>query len=181
MTDQTDLKDETIIEIPVDEADMPLDPIAALNAENQILATEIETLKDKHLRLLADMDNLRRRTQREIADGKVYAVTNFARDLLSVSDNLSRALEAVETTHDIVALTEGVTLTSKELLTVLNRHGVKEISPVGEKFDPNFHQAMYEVPTEELAPGHVMQVAQTGFVIGDRVLRPALVGVSKKG
>lgn len=169
-----------VVEIEIPTENMPLDPIAALNAENQILSTEIESLKDKHLRLLADMDNLRRRTQREIADGRIYGITNFARDLLSVSDNLNRALEAVETTHDTKALTEGVTLTSKELLTVLNRHGVKEIIPVGEKFDPNFHQAMYEVPTDEAAPGIVMQVAQSGFIIGERVLRPALVGVSKK-
>jgi molecular chaperone GrpE len=170
----------TIVEIEVPTEDLPLDPIAALNAENQLLANEVELQKDKHLRLLADMDNLRRRTLREIADGRTFAVTNFARDLLSVSDNLNRALEAVETTHDTVTLIEGVTLTSKELITVLNRHGVKEINPVGEKFDPNFHQAMYEVPTDEVLPGHVMQVAQTGFVIGERVLRPALVGVSKK-
>ena len=88
------------IEIEVPTEDMPLDPIAALNAENQILASEIEALKDKNLRLLADMDNLRRRTQREIADGRVYGITNFARDLLSVSDNLGRALEAVDSTHD---------------------------------------------------------------------------------
>jgi molecular chaperone GrpE len=160
--------------------DVVFDPIAALNAENEILNAQVAEYKDKNLRLLADMENIRRRTLKEIADARTFAVTNFARDLLSVADNLGRAVEAAEGTSDIKPLLDGVNLTAKELLNVLSKHGVKEIIPVGEKFNPNHHQAMFEVPTDEMEPGTVMQVAQSGFVIGERVLRPALVGVSKK-
>jgi molecular chaperone GrpE len=141
--------------------------------------------KDKLLRTLAEMENLRKRTEREIADARVYAVSNFARDVLAVADNMHRALETVEAELNehadpkMKALIEGVELTERELMKVLEKHGVKKFSPEGEKFDPNMHEAMYEVPTTELPAGHVAQVMQAGYMLGERVLRPAMVGVSK--
>lgn len=141
--------------------------------------------KDKLLRTLAEMENLRKRTDREIAEARVYGVTGFARDVLAVADNMHRALATIDEELHVAsdpklkALIEGVELTERELLKVLETHGVKKFSPEGEKFDPNVHQAMYEVPTSELLPGHVAQVIQAGYMLGDRVLRPALVGVSK--
>jgi len=153
------------------------DPVATAEAER-------DDFKDKLLRTLAEMENLRRRTEREIADAKAYAVTSFARDLLGSADNLRRALESVpETTQSatdngLKALIEGVELTERELLKTLERHGVRKIDPQGEKFDPNLHQAMFEAPDVAIAKGLVSKVVQTGYKIGERVLRPALVGVS---
>ena len=141
--------------------------------------------KDKLLRTLADMENLRKRTDREIADARVYGVAGFARDVLAVADNMHRALATIDdelhaqSDPKLKAMIDGVELTERELHKVLEKNGVKKFSPEGEKFDPNVHQAMYEVPTSELPPGHVAQVIQAGYMLGDRVLRPALVGVSK--
>lgn len=141
--------------------------------------------KDRLLRALADMENLRKRTEREVADARQYGVTAFARDVLQVSDNMHRALDAIgqeladTTDSNVRALVEGVELTERELAKVLEKHGVKMFSPHGEKFDPNVHQAMYEVADGSAAPGTVAQVIQAGFMIGDRVLRPALVAVAK--
>ncbi len=139
--------------------------------------------KDRHLRALADMENLRKRTEREVADARFYGITAFARDVLAVADNMHRALEAVgpelRQAADAKALLEGVELTERELLKVLEKNGVKKFSPHGEKFDPNFHQAMYEVPDTDVSPGHVAQVMQAGYMLGERVLRPALVAVAK--
>jgi molecular chaperone GrpE len=154
--------------------------IEKLNAENA-------DLKDRVLRVLAEMENLRRRTEKEVADARVYAVTAFARDMLTVADNLARALESVPDEALAAAdgafkgLLEGVELTSRDLQSALGRHGVTKLEPQGEKFDPNFHQAMFEAPDESVPAGTVMQVVQSGWKIGDRVLRPALVGVSKGG
>lgn len=148
------------------------------------LQAERDDFKDKLLRTLAEMENLRRRTEREIADAKAYAVTSFARDMLGSSDNLRRALESLPAdalqTADAAAkaLHEGVELTERELLKTLERHGVRRIDPQGEKFDPNLHQAMFEAPDAEIAKGLVSKVVQVGYKIGERVLRPALVGVS---
>src|ERR671916_1214402 len=156
------------------------DPIAALEAEKA-------DLKDKLLRLMADMENLRRRTAREIADARTYAVANFARDMLNVADNVRRAIESVPAEASRTAegafkgLIEGIDLTERDLLKTLERHGVKRLDPQGQKFDPNLHQAMFEVPNPDVPNGTVVQVVQTGYVIGDRVLRPALVGVAKGG
>src|SRR5271169_6030360 len=141
--------------------------------------------KDKHLRTLAEMENLRRRTEREIADARIYGVAGFARDVLAVADNMHRALGTIgpelreQADAKVKAMIEGVELTERELLKVLEKYGVTKFSPVGEKFDPNVHQAMYEVPESDLPPGYVAQVIQAGYMIGDRVLRPALVGVVK--
>ncbi|MGH6760710.1 MAG: nucleotide exchange factor GrpE [Phyllobacterium sp.] len=155
------------------------DLLAPLMAENS-------ELKDQLLRLAAEMENLRKRTARDVHDARTYAVTNFAREMLSVSDNLRRALDAIPaeslaTDAGVKSLAEGVEMTERALLNGLERHGVKKIDPVGEKFDPNFHQAMFEVPNPDTPNNTVVQVVQSGFVIGDRVLRPAMVGVSKGG
>ena len=141
--------------------------------------------KDKLLRTLAEMENLRKRTEREVADARAYGVTGFARDVLAVADNMHRALETFgpelreQADAKLTALIEGVELTERELMKVLEKNGVKKFSPQGEKFDPNVQQAMYEVENSELPAGHVAQVIQAGYMLGDRVLRPALVAVVK--
>jgi len=161
----------------------PASPEAFLAGELTRVEAERDDLKDKLLRTLADMENLRRRTEREIGDAKAYAVTSFARDMLGSADNLRRGLENVPEsakTGDAAlnALIEGVELTERELLKTLERHGVRKIEPLGEKFDPNMHQAMFEAPDAETQKGMVSKVVQTGYKIGERVLRPALVGIS---
>jgi molecular chaperone GrpE len=131
------------------------------------------------------MENLRKRTQREVADARAYGIAGFARDILEIADNLQRALDAVPAEAraaadaGLTALIEGVELTERSLHRSLEKNGVKKFDPMGEKFDPNLHQAMYEVPDNSVAPGTVVQVIQTGYMIGERMLRPALVGVSK--
>lgn len=158
-----------------------------LAGENEELAKQNAELKDRALRMAAEMENLRRRTQREIADAKSYAVANFARDMLSVSDNMRRALDAIPAEAKgsddagFKALIEGVEMTERDMLAALERHGVKKLAPEGERFDPNFHQAMFEIPNPDVPNNTVVQVVQTGYVIGERVLRPAMVGVSKGG
>lgn len=157
-----------------------IDPVEAMAAENA-------DLKDRMLRLAADMENLRRRTQREVADAKTYSVANFARDMLGVSDNLRRAIEAVSDekresgSEEFKSLLEGVEITEKSMLSQMERHGVQKLEPEGEKFDPNFHQAMFEIPNTEVPNNTVLQIVQAGYQIGGRVLRPAMVGVSKGG
>jgi molecular chaperone GrpE len=141
--------------------------------------------KDKLLRTLAEMENLRKRTEREVAEARLYGIAGFARDVLAVADNMHRALETLgpelrnSADAKIKALIDGVELTERELLKVLEKNGVTKFTPTGERFDPNVHQAMYEVPDSEFPPGHVAQVIQAGYMIGDRVLRPALVAVAK--
>jgi molecular chaperone GrpE len=155
-----------------------IDPLAEAQRE----AAE---LKDKLLRTLAEMENLRKRTAREITDARLYGVTGFARDVLAVADNMHRALEAIDPElrergdAKVKALIEGVELTERELLKTLEKHGVRKFSPTGEKFDPNVHQAMFEMEHPGMPPGHVAQVIQAGYMLGDRVLRPAMVGVAK--
>jgi len=156
------------------------DPVAALTRE-------VAELKDKHLRSLAEMENLRRRTEREIIDGRLYGIAGFARDVLGIADNMRRALDAVDAeTREradagVKALLDGVELTERELQKMLEKNGIKKFEPLGEKFDPNLHQAMFEVPDPAVPAGIVAQVVQAGYKIGERVLRPALVGVSKGG
>jgi len=148
---------------------------------------ESAELKDKVLRTLAEMENLRRRTEREVADARTYGIAGFARDVLGIADNMQRALDAARqelggsTDPGVKTLLEGVELTERELLKALERNGVKRFDPQGEKFDPNLHQAMYEVPDASVPSGMVMQVVQPGYMIGERILRPALVAVSKGG
>jgi molecular chaperone GrpE len=156
------------------------DPIEVLKAENA-------DLRDRYLRLAAEMDNLRRRTERDVKDAKSYAIAGFARDMLGVSDNLRRALDAIPAEAKeageagLMALIEGVELTERSMLAAMERHGVKKLEPEGQKFDPNFHQAMFEIPNTDVPNNTVLQVVQAGYVIGERMLRPAMVGVSKGG
>jgi molecular chaperone GrpE len=151
------------------------------------LMKENEELKDRALRVAAEMDNLRKRTARDVHDARSYAIANFAREMLSVSDNLRRALEAVpadarsSAEAGFKALIEGVEITERSMLAALERHGVKKLYPEGERFDPNFHQAMFEVPNADVPANTVVQVVQPGYSIGERVLRPAMVGVAKGG
>ena len=153
----------------------------------EALTKELAEARDKTLRTLAEMENLRQRTRREVADSKIYGITGFARDVLDIADNLQRALDAVPAEAKaaadpgLKALMEGVELTERSLLNALEKNGVKKFDPQGEKFDPNFQQAMYEVPDASVPSGTVVQVVQAGYTIGDRVLRPALVGIAKGG
>lgn len=153
-------------------------------ADHERVAAEY---KDKLLRVLAEMENLRRRTEREIADARAYGISSFARDILAVADNMDRALQALDAElrekadAGVKALLDGVELMQRELHKVLEKHGVKKFEPMGEKFDPNLHQAMFEVPDPSLAAGTVAQVVQPGYMIGGRVLRPALVAIAKGG
>lgn len=171
---------------PTTEADSGLSSTEQAGIPDRLAELEAERtdLKERLLRTLAEMENLRRRTEREVQDSRTYAVTNFARDMLNVADNIRRALENVPagaTEGATKALVEGIELTERDLLKTLEKHGVKRLEPEGQKFDPNMHQAMFEVPSEDLPAGTVTQVIQTGYAIGERVLRPALVGVSKGG
>jgi molecular chaperone GrpE len=151
------------------------------------LTRELAEAKDRTLRTLAEMENLRKRTAREVSDARTYGISGFARDVLDIADNLQRALDAVPSEAraaadpGLKALIEGVELTERSLHNALEKHGVKKFDPAGEKFDPNVHQAMYEVPDPSVPVGTVAQVIQAGYMIGERVLRPALVGVAKGG
>jgi molecular chaperone GrpE len=164
------------IETPAPEAD----PVAALQQENA-------ELKDRLLRLAAEMENVRKRLGREIEDTRAYAITKFARDMLTATDSLSRALlvlppETRDTAEGpLKSLIDGIELTEREMQRLLAVHGVKPIEAEGQKFDPHKHQAMFEVPDPTRPEGTVVQVVQTGYAIGDRVLRPAMVGVAKGG
>jgi molecular chaperone GrpE len=153
----------------------------------EALTQQIGELRDRWMRSMAEMENLRRRTEREVADARAYGITAFARDLVAVADNMRRGLDAVPAElraggdSGITALLEGVELTERELLKAFEKHKIKKLEPQGTKFDPNLHQAMYEVPDDSVPAGTVVQVVQAGYTIGDRILRPALVGVSKGG
>ncbi len=161
---------------------MPDDPE---EAPSEALVKEAAEAKDKMLRTLAEMENLRKRTQREVADARTYGIAGFARDILDIADNLQRALDAIppearsSADAGLKSLIEGVELTERSLHKTLEKNGVQKFEPIGEKFDPNVQQAMYEVPDSSVAPGTVVQVIQAGYMIGERILRPALVAVSK--
>ncbi len=154
-----------------------LDPVSTLQAER-------DELKDQMLRAVAEADNTRRRAERDVAQARKYGHTGFARDLISVVENLSRAVEALPEQRDdldetMKNLVIGVEMISREMASILERHGITRILPMGEKFDHNKHQAMFEVPTNDAEPGVVVQVAQSGWMLHDRLLSPAMVGVAK--
>lgn len=180
MTDTTAGANEDAPEMPEAPETAAPDPVAAL-------AREAADLKDRLLRTLAEMENLRRRTEREVADARVYGVTNFARDILAVADNMERALKALDdeirdkADAGVKALLDGVELTERELIKVMEKHGITRLEPQGQKFDPNMHQAMFELPDPSVPAGTVVQVVQPGYKIGERVLRPAMVGIAKGG
>lgn len=156
-----------------------VDPLAAAE-------TQIAELKDQLLRALAEAENVRRRGERERAEVAKYAIQNFARDVVSVADNLKRALASVAPGEvagntALKALADGVELTEREFLAMLERHGIKRIEPLGQKFDHRYHEAMFEVEDPGQPAGTVVQLLQPGYVLQDRLLRPAMVGVSKGG
>ena len=151
------------------------------------LKAEVEAHKDRALRALAEVENVRKRLERERDDARTYSVTRFARDMLTVADNLNRALAAftpevrAKTDESVRAVLDGVEATARELSAALARHGVKPIEAQGQRFDPNLHQAIAEVPASDAQPGTVVNVVQPGYLIGDRLLRPAMVTVAKAG
>jgi molecular chaperone GrpE len=167
--------------------DAAAEAVAATPRPSTSLDRELAEMKDRLLRALADMENMRKRTEREVADARAYGISAFARDILGVADNMHRAMQALEdelrakADDATKALLEGVELTERELMNVLEKHGVKRIEPLNQKFDPNRHQAMFEVEDPSVPSGTVVQVMQSGYLIGERVLRPAMVAVSKGG
>lgn len=178
----TSFADETISDAPQSEQE-PVSNDAGL-AMIADLEQQVADMKEQALRAMAETENMRKRVERERSDMQKYAITNFAKDLLNVSDNLRRAIEAVpeeqrERNEIIINLLTGVEATERELLKVFDQKGIKKIEPMGEKFDPNFHEVMFEAPNPEHPEGIVMQVIEAGYVLNDRLLRPARVGVSK--
>jgi len=161
-------------------------PHAAEFAVLQSLQAEVESLKDQRLRALAEAENIRRRAEREKNEASQYAVTKFARDMLGIADNFARALAAVPAEvraaadPQVKAVLDGVEATDRQLIQTLERYGVKPVDTSEGKFDPNLHQAIAEVPGNGKPPGAIVDVVQTGFMIGERLLRPAMVTVAKK-
>jgi molecular chaperone GrpE len=189
-SDDTEPKpDETATESPeTDEAAAETTdetPEAAADARVREIEAELADLKDRSLRALADAENTRRRAQREVTDARKYAAGDFAKDLLNVSDNLRRALDSVpaaqrEADEHFKTLVEGVELVEKELLNAFSKHGITKIEPLGEPFDHGRHQAMFEIETTDQPAGTIMQLLQPGYLLHDRLLRPAMVAVAKE-
>jgi molecular chaperone GrpE len=183
MADETELdgnRDRVTTGEPANQNEMPASEQSALDAQ-------LSELRDKYLRAVAEAENVRKRAERDVAEVRAYGIAAFARDILAVADNLARALDAIDpkarasAEGTLKALLDGVELTQKDLQKALAKQGVRRLEPEGEKFDPNFHQAMFELPAPEVPAGTVVQVMQPGYAIGDRVLRPALVAVAKSG
>jgi molecular chaperone GrpE len=170
--DEVEVEEEEEEEILVEEA-------------NNDLEVKIKELKDQLMRTLADSENLRKRTLKEVEQAKKYSHISFVRDLVSSVDNLKRALDSVpedksNLSEPIKNLILGLEIVEKEIVTTLEKNNIKQISPLGEKFDYNFHQAMFEIPTNDYDPGLVVEVSQNGYLLYDRLVRPAMVGISKK-
>lgn len=186
-----EILDDEPLELNVEyknEGDKPANDEAIESLLQQLEAVTLENreLKDKFMRTMADMENLRRRKDREIADKEKYAITSFAKEILSVADNIQRAIESVpkEDIKDdspLKSLLEGVQMTEREFGNALEKFGIIRIDPTDQLFDPNMHQAMFEVEDPEKTSGTIVQVIQSGYQIGERVLRPAMVGISKGG
>ena len=160
-----------------DSAEQSVDPLTTITEER-------DALKDQLLRALAETENMRRRNDREADNARKYGHTQFARDLVGAIDNLARALASApedksSLDESVQSLLTGIELSWTEIQSAIEKHGVRQINPVGEKFDYNFHQAMFEVPTNDQPPGMVLEVVQHGYALHDRLLRPAMVGVSK--
>ena len=162
--------------------------VAALMGQSKTyeeLADENEQLKDRLLRALSEAENTRRRGAREVKDAAKYGISNFARDLVEVADNLRRALAAVpqdlreNASSEVQTLITGIEMTDKELHSAFERHAIRVLHPTDEKFDPNFHQAIAEIPGTDKPHGTVVDVVQTGYIIEDRLLRPAMVTVAR--
>lgn len=193
MSDETSAQNDNAADKPGEtiapaEATTPAEPATEGQPDEAAELRQQNTdLNDRLLRLAAEMDNVRKRAEREVADTRTYAIAGFARDMLTATDSLSRALqmlpsEARDTAEGpLKSLIDGIDMTEREMQRLLAKHGVKPIEAEGQKFDPHRHQAMFEVPDPTRPEGTVVQVVQTGFSIGDRVLRPAMVGVAKGG
>lgn len=164
-----------------------MSPEAALGAEISRLETENAEMRDRMLRMAAEMDNLRKRSEKEIADTRAYSIAGFARDMLTATDNLERALMALpaeareNADSSLKSLIEGIEMTEREMHRLLDKNGIKPIEAEGHKFDPHRHHAMFDVPDPNVPEGTVVQVVQSGYALGDRVLRPAMVGIAKGG
>ena len=170
--------DEVEVEVEVEEEIL-------IEDENNDLEVKIKELKDQLMRTLADGENLRKRTLKEVEQAKKYSHISFVRDLVSSVDNLKRALDSIpedksNLSEPIKNLILGLEIVEKEIVTTLEKNNIKQISPLGEKFDYNFHQAMFEIPTNDCDPGLVVEVSQNGYLLYDRLVRPAMVGISKK-
>ena len=173
------IPDEDPNDINVNELNEPADD------DNTNFKNQIKDLKDQLMRTLADSENLRKRTIKEVEHAKKYSHITFVRDLVSSVDNLQRALESVpddksQLPEPVKNLIIGLDIVEKEIVTTFEKHNLKQICPLGEKFDYNFHQAMFEVPTNNSEPGIVVEVSQKGYLLHDRLVRPAMVGISKK-
>jgi len=155
-----------------------------VNDDISKLNEEIENLKEEKLRILAEMENLRKRFEKDKIDSIKYGNHNLAKDMLTLGDNLSRALDAISSdekrSESFNNLIDGLKIVQKEFVMILEKHGVKKIESINKKFDHNYHQAMLEVETDEFNEGYVVQEIQSGFTLHDRLLRPSMVGVSKK-
>ena len=181
------MADETTPELP-DAANGEAEPASEGTAAFSVdgLMAEVADLKDKLLRTLAEMENLRRRTEREMADARTYAVASFARDMLTVGDNLRRAIDAVPKEQRdgrdpaLNTLIDGVAVTKRGMEQAMAKFGVRRVETKGTKFDPAMHQAMFEVDSPDVMPGTVVEEIQAGYAIGERVLRPALVAIAKR-
>lgn len=188
MTDKKDKKNINNQDLPEENAEEQVETTDEVTNEEievtplSIAEKEINDLRDKLLRAVAETENVRRRSEKERADAANYSVTNFARDILAVGDSLSRAIDSVPQDENlpdnIKNLIEGVKMTERELLNIFERHGIQKIDPKGQAFDHNLHQAMFEAETDD-PNGTVIQVLQVGYKIKERLLRPAMVGVSK--
>jgi molecular chaperone GrpE len=180
----------------IEEHELPEEPVTEASEGTGTEPTDAEKIarleanlaeaRDKTLRALAETENVRRRLEREREDTARYAIARFAGDLLSVADNLRRALDAVpaaavEKDEFLAKLVDGVGATERTMLSVLDKNGVKKLDPAGQKFDPNFHEVLFEIDTPDSPAGTVVQVLEAGYTIGDRLLRPARVAVAKAG
>ena len=177
-TEMDEILDKEISDVHENEEDISDDEI------NTNLQKQVTDLKDQLMRSLADGENLRKRTLKEVEHAKKYSHITFVRDLVSSVDNLQRALESVpddnsQLSEPIKNLIIGLDIVEKEIITTFEKHNLKQIHPLGEKFDYNFHQAMFEVPTNDTEPGIVVEVSQKGYLLHDRLVRPAMVGISK--
>ena len=180
--EQSTINDEIVEDETKDQSNIEDENNSATISE---LEEKVLVLKDQLMRSLADGENLRKRTLKDIENSKKYSHISFVKDLVTSVDNFQRALKAVpedksSLPEPIKNLIVGLEIVEKEILATLEKHNVKLIDPMGEKFDYNFHQAMFEVPTNEEEPGKVVEVSQKGYVLHDRLVRPAMVGISKK-
>ena len=173
------------VENELDEGQTDEDNVSSIEESNEELQTKNEELKDQLMRTLAESENLRKRTIKDVDQAKKYSHISFVRDLVSSVDNFKRALDSLpedkaDLPEPIKNLIIGLEIVEKEINSTFEKHNLKQISPLGEKFDYNFHQAMFEVPTNDTDPGIVIEVSQIGYLLYDRLVRPAMVGISKK-